>query len=76
MISERSLTQLRSETSHNNEDNMNDTNLEQALRLFEKPKPPPAMTYQDEQQRIHDNYERLKAERLAREAKPESENSV
>jgi hypothetical protein len=26
------------------------------------------MTYQQEQQRIHDNYERLKAERLAREA--------
>jgi hypothetical protein len=47
---------------------MNDTNLEAALRLFEKPKPAPAMTYQQEQQRIRANYERLKAERLAREA--------
>jgi hypothetical protein len=47
---------------------MNDTNLEEALRLFEKPKPAPTMTYRQEQQRLLENYHRLRAERLAREA--------
>jgi hypothetical protein len=56
------------QTFHN-EDKMNDTTLEEAQRLFRQPAPAPTMTeYQLEQQRIRANYERLKAERLAREA--------
>jgi hypothetical protein len=48
---------------------MNDTNLEAAQRLFKQPAPAPTMTeYQLEQLRIRLNFERLKAERLAREA--------
>jgi hypothetical protein len=35
---------------------MNDTYLEEALRLFEKPKQAPAMTYQQEQQLMLENY--------------------
>lgn len=47
---------------------MNDTTLE-ALKLFKTAEPAPAMTaYERERQRIRANYERLKAERLAREA--------
>jgi hypothetical protein len=43
--------------------------LEEAERLFEQAKPGPAISeYQREQQAIRSNFERLKAERLAREA--------
>jgi hypothetical protein len=48
---------------------MNDQTFEAAMALFDKPKPVPSVgLYQLEQQRIHDNRDRLKAERLAREA--------
>jgi hypothetical protein len=68
MIWAGGLTQPSAQTLHN-EDQMNDTNLEEALQLFNQPVPAPTMTeYQLEQQRIRANYERLKAERLAREA--------
>jgi hypothetical protein len=47
---------------------MHNTNLEEALRLFKPTKPAPTICeYEREQQRIRANYERLKAERLARE---------
>jgi hypothetical protein len=48
---------------------MNDQTLQEANRLFEETtKPAPIMTaYEREQQAIRANYERLKAERLARE---------
>jgi hypothetical protein len=47
---------------------MNDTKIEEALRLFKQAESAPAMTeYELEQQRIHANLKRLKAERLARE---------
>jgi hypothetical protein len=47
---------------------MNDPNFEAAMALFEKPKPAPTVTeYEREQQAIRLNFERLKAERLARE---------
>ena len=47
---------------------MNDTNFEEALKLFEQIEPAPSMTYAQEQQAFHANRERLKAERMAREA--------
>jgi hypothetical protein len=48
---------------------MNDNKFDEVERLFHQPKPAPIMTaYQCEQQRIRLNFERLKAERLAREA--------
>jgi hypothetical protein len=43
------------------------TNLEEAQRLF-KPAEPAPMTYAEEAAKHRANYERLKAERLAREA--------
>jgi len=47
---------------------MTDPKYDEALALFDQPKPAPAMTtYQREQQRIRDNHQRQKAERLARE---------
>jgi hypothetical protein len=46
---------------------MNDQILEEAERLFEQAKPVQAISeYQREQQAIRSNFERLKAERLAR----------
>jgi hypothetical protein len=43
--------------------------LEEAERLFEQAKPLKAISeYQKEQQAIRSNFERLKAQRLAREA--------
>jgi hypothetical protein len=52
-----------------NETRMNDTTLEAALRIFKQLAPTPTSSeYEREQQRIRANYERLKAERLAREA--------
>ena len=46
---------------------MSDT-LEEASKLFRRIEPAPTVTeYQREQQAIRDNYQRLKAERLARE---------
>src|SRR5258708_4553174 len=63
MISERSLAQLRSETLHS-EDNMSDTTLKEALRLFKQAEPAPTIS-EREQRAIRANYERLKAERLA-----------
>jgi hypothetical protein len=48
---------------------MTDTNQE-ALQLFKQAEPAPTISeYQREQLAIRANYERLKAERLAREAK-------
>jgi hypothetical protein len=48
---------------------MNDTKFEEAEKLFGRIEPTPTMTeYQRDQQRIRATYERLKAERLAREA--------
>jgi len=68
MIWAGGLTQPPAQTFHN-EDRMSNTALEEAQRLFEKPKPAPTISeYEREQQRIRTNYERLKAERLAREA--------
>jgi hypothetical protein len=47
---------------------MNDPKYDEALALFEKPKPAPTMSdYRLEQQAFHANRERLKAERLKRE---------
>jgi hypothetical protein len=46
---------------------MSDT-IEAAEQLFDKPKPAPDNTYQMEQRRMYQNYLRLKAERLQREA--------
>jgi hypothetical protein len=54
---------------------MNDLKIQEAMRLFERPQSAPTPTvseYQLEQQRIRANYERLKAERLARETKRDS----
>ena len=49
---------------------MNDRILEEAERLFEPVQAAPALTeYQREQLAIKANFERLKAERLARKAK-------
>jgi hypothetical protein len=52
---------------------MNDTNtIEEALKVFKQPAPAPTITeYEQERQRIRANYERLKAERLAREGATE-----
>ena len=48
---------------------MNDPKFHEAEKLFEQTKQAPVMTaYEREQQRVRDNFERLKAERLAREA--------
>jgi hypothetical protein len=48
---------------------MNDKKIEEAQRLFKTAKPAPTMTeYQREQLAILANRDRLKAERLAREA--------
>jgi hypothetical protein len=51
---------------------MNDRILKEAERLFEAPQhPAPAISeYEREQLAIRSNFERLKAERLAREANP------
>jgi hypothetical protein len=49
---------------------MNDTKFTEAEKLFQETKPAPAPTmteYQREQQRVRQNYDRLRAERLARE---------
>jgi hypothetical protein len=52
----------------NEKKQMNDRKLEEARRLFEQTKPVPTMSeYEIEQQRIRENHQRLKAERLARE---------
>jgi hypothetical protein len=60
---------LRRRGIHNKQNKMNDTKYDEALALFQQPKPAPTMTaYQLEQQRIHDNLKRLRALRLAREA--------
>jgi phosphopantothenoylcysteine synthetase/decarboxylase len=49
---------------------MNDPTIQEALKLFKQEVPAPAMTeYEIEQQAFRRNYERLKAERLATEAK-------
>jgi hypothetical protein len=49
---------------------MNDQILEEALRIFEPAQTAPAISeYEREQQAIRSNFERLKAERLARESK-------
>jgi hypothetical protein len=48
---------------------MNDTRFNEAEKLFEQIKPAPTMTaYDREQQALIENYKRLRAERLAREA--------
>ena len=48
---------------------MSDQILEEAKRLFDQAKPAPIISeYEREQQAIKANYERLRAERLAREA--------
>jgi hypothetical protein len=48
---------------------MNDTKFEEASKLFRRIETAPTMTeYEREQQAVRANYERLKAERLAREA--------
>jgi hypothetical protein len=48
---------------------MNDRILEDAERLFETPQPAPAISeYEREQQRRFANFERLRRERLEREA--------
>jgi hypothetical protein len=48
---------------------MNNPKFQEASRLFQQPGPAPTMTaYEREQQVFHANRERLKAERLAREA--------
>jgi uncharacterized protein YigA (DUF484 family) len=53
---------------------MNDTTtIQETLQLFGQPAPTPTVSeYQLEQQRNRANYERLKAERLPREAKRDS----
>jgi len=56
---------------HNKQTNktkMNDPKFTEAQKLFEQTKPAPSATYAKEQQAFHANRERLKAERLAREA--------
>jgi hypothetical protein len=51
---------------------MNDTTtIQETLQLFGQPAPMPTVS-EYEQQRIRANYERLKAERLPREAKRDS----
>jgi hypothetical protein len=56
---------------------MNDTKFNEAQTLFEKTKPAPIVTeYEREQQRIRDNYERLRAERLARETDRRDESNL
>jgi phosphopantothenoylcysteine synthetase/decarboxylase len=56
---------------------MSDPTIQEALKLFKREVPAPAMTeYEIEQQAFRRNYERLKAERLAREAKLEGDKSV
>jgi hypothetical protein len=48
---------------------MTDPKFHEAEKLFEQIKPAPVMTeYEREQQRAMANYDRLRAERLAREA--------
>jgi hypothetical protein len=48
---------------------MNDPKFNEAEKLFEQTKPAPTVTaYEREQQAFMANYDRLKAERLAREA--------
>jgi hypothetical protein len=48
---------------------MNDRNLEDARRLFEQAKPAPTISEYDIEQKAHQkNRERLKSERLVREA--------
>jgi hypothetical protein len=50
---------------------------EQILQLFEQAEPAPTISeYEREQRTIRANYERLKAERLAREAKREIVGNV
>jgi hypothetical protein len=47
---------------------MNHTLKDQAERLFEKQSKPAPTSYEQEQSAMRANFERLKAERLAREA--------
>jgi hypothetical protein len=48
---------------------MNDPKFNEAEKLFDQAKPAPVMTEcEREQQRVRANFERLRAERLAREA--------
>ena len=48
---------------------MNDNNFQEAEKLFDRAEPAPtASEYEEEQLAIRANYERLKAERQAREA--------
>jgi hypothetical protein len=48
---------------------MNDPKFQEAEKLFQQTKPAPVMTaYEREQQAFMTNYDRLKAERLARES--------
>jgi hypothetical protein len=49
---------------------MNDPKFQEASKLFAPPKPAPITTtiYELEQQAIRDNHQRLKQERLQREA--------
>jgi hypothetical protein len=64
----RGTTALRQ--SFHNEKPMNDQNLEAAERLFEPARPAPAISEcAREQQSIRANNQRLKAERLAHEAR-------
>jgi hypothetical protein len=47
---------------------MNDQALQEAEKFFQQPKPAPSVSaYELEQEAIRLNFERLKAERLARE---------
>jgi hypothetical protein len=69
MISGRELTHSRSENSPSKGNTMNDPKHE-AEQLFKQPKPkaPPTVNeYEREEQRRRSVFEKLKAERLARE---------
>ena len=68
MIWAGGLTQPSAQTFHN-EDKMSNTTLEEAQRLFEKPKPAPMISeYEREQLARFAVYERLKQQRREREA--------
>jgi hypothetical protein len=48
---------------------MNDKNFQEAAKLFDRAEPAPTVSdYEKEQQALRANFERLKAERQAREA--------
>jgi hypothetical protein len=62
------LTRLHLPESFNEIFTMNHTLKDQAERLFEKQSKPAPTSYEQEQLAMRANFERLKAERLAREA--------